>query len=303
MDDPILALAILSLGAFVGVVLTGLFYIGVFRPGGAGESALEPIPLQAGGGGTANDVRTELQQLRHLLERSATQPSNEELLRLVRSLNERIEQQSLRLDTLSKELYDSHATLGAIVDQLDTQTGILSHANAILEQIENTGMAVDSSAEITALRGQIAAQQASISKMLGDLQVANLGSAIREQTEKLGHLHARIDEQAGILAQALTQQREQQALLKDIDAQIEEVEEEVVRIKPSRQDRLTDIKGIGRVYAGLLYDAGIQTFKQLAAFSPEELRSIVKSKRANTDEWIEHAKQLVAQQEKLEVNR
>jgi predicted flap endonuclease-1-like 5' DNA nuclease len=303
MDDPILALAILSLGAFVGVVLTGLFYVGVFRPSGAEESALEPIRLQAGGGGTASDVRSELQHLRQLLEKSAAQSSNEELTRLVKNLSERIEQQSLRLDTLSKELYDSHATLGAIVDQLDTQTGILSHANAILEQIEDTGVAADSSAEIAALRGQIAAQQTAVGKLLADLQTVNLGTAIREQSERLGQLHARIDEQAGILSQALTQQREQQALLKGIDAQIDEVEEGVVRIKPTRQDRLTDIKGIGRVYAGLLYDAGIQTFKQLAAFTPEELRSIVKSKRANTDDWIEHAKQLVAQQEKLEENR
>lgn len=59
-------------------------------------------------------------------------------------------------------------------------------------------------------------------------------------------------------------------------------------------DRLEAIRGIGPVYARRLNLAGIYTYSQLAALSPEQLQSIVESTRWDPSEWIDAAKRLAA---------
>ncbi|MFN2199150.1 MAG: helix-hairpin-helix domain-containing protein [Anaerolineales bacterium] len=59
-----------------------------------------------------------------------------------------------------------------------------------------------------------------------------------------------------------------------------------------QQDRLEVIKGIGPVFARRLHEAGINTFADLAAASPEKLREIVAAKSwqaVEPDEWIKAA--------------
>ncbi|HEY65814.1 MAG TPA: hypothetical protein G4O02_14730 [Caldilineae bacterium] len=98
-------------------------------------------------------------------------------------------------------------------------------------------------------------------------------------------------------------------------AGLEEVREEAVSA-PSREeereaapsgpiesvirDDLTRIKGIGRVYAGKLYAAGIFTFADLAALTEERLREIIQPREwQNIDlrSWIEQARALAAQEQ------
>lgn len=65
---------------------------------------------------------------------------------------------------------------------------------------------------------------------------------------------------------------------------------------PVVQDRLEEIKGIGRVFAQKLNAAGIHTFADLAAQTPEHLREIIGANRASSTiqpaEWIQQAQQL-----------
>lgn len=61
------------------------------------------------------------------------------------------------------------------------------------------------------------------------------------------------------------------------------------------RDKLIVIEGIGPVYEKKLNAAGINTFRQLVAAGPEQLRDIIQPQnwqRLNFDEWIEQARLL-----------
>lgn len=57
-------------------------------------------------------------------------------------------------------------------------------------------------------------------------------------------------------------------------------------------DDLTVIKGIGPVFAGRLHEAGIFTYSQLAAQSPERIQSITQVTRWDPAGWIAEARKL-----------
>lgn len=74
--------------------------------------------------------------------------------------------------------------------------------------------------------------------------------------------------------------------------------EQPVSVEPEttpQRDRLEVIKGIGPVFARRLNDAGIYTFADLAATSPEKLREFVAAKSwqaVEPEEWIQAAADL-----------
>lgn len=62
---------------------------------------------------------------------------------------------------------------------------------------------------------------------------------------------------------------------------------------PGQKDPLVDINGIGPVYQKRLYAAGITTFAQLAALSPDHLREIVQAQdwqNIAAEDWIAEAR-------------
>jgi predicted flap endonuclease-1-like 5' DNA nuclease len=64
---------------------------------------------------------------------------------------------------------------------------------------------------------------------------------------------------------------------------------------PQRKDRLERIKGIGAVFARRFNDAGIFTFDQLAALTPEQIEEIVQVEgwqKIEPEQWIAEAKVL-----------
>lgn len=63
-------------------------------------------------------------------------------------------------------------------------------------------------------------------------------------------------------------------------------------VLPDQVDDLTEIVGIGPVYASRLNAAGIHSFAQLARQSPERVYEILgpRSALANAEEWISQAK-------------
>ncbi len=62
----------------------------------------------------------------------------------------------------------------------------------------------------------------------------------------------------------------------------------------SEPDDIEDLPGIGKVYEGRLYDAGVCTWEKLASLTPDELAAIVKAPNWNQPDfeaWIAYAKE------------
>jgi len=61
---------------------------------------------------------------------------------------------------------------------------------------------------------------------------------------------------------------------------------------PAPADPLQEIRGIGDVYARRLRAAGVRTFADLAALTPDEARSLAQAQpwQADTADWIEQAR-------------
>lgn len=61
-------------------------------------------------------------------------------------------------------------------------------------------------------------------------------------------------------------------------------------------DSLQEIRGIGEVFARRLRAAGVRTFADLAALTPDEARALAEAQpwQADTADWIEQARALAA---------
>lgn len=69
-------------------------------------------------------------------------------------------------------------------------------------------------------------------------------------------------------------------------------EQQPVDSKSAEPDDLTDVRGIGPVFAQRLADAGITTFAQLAATGEEELRKVLGSRLGDVDGILEDSRRL-----------
>jgi predicted flap endonuclease-1-like 5' DNA nuclease len=76
-------------------------------------------------------------------------------------------------------------------------------------------------------------------------------------------------------------------------AELEEERRIHALLRGSRRDPLIDINGIGPVYEKRLNEAGIQTFAELAALTPERIRAIIKPETwqlIEPEKWIKEAR-------------
>jgi predicted flap endonuclease-1-like 5' DNA nuclease len=83
----------------------------------------------------------------------------------------------------------------------------------------------------------------------------------------------------------------------DLGAWIAEARTRAGAVQRER-DPLVDINGIGPVYERRLFEAGVNTFAELAVLTPERLREIVGVKdwqQANVEAWIAEARELAIQ--------
>lgn len=70
-----------------------------------------------------------------------------------------------------------------------------------------------------------------------------------------------------------------------------EPEPPTFRVGPAGEgDDLTEIKGIGDVFAARLNSAGITTFEDLAGADPETLASQIDTQATRIQEWVEQAR-------------
>ncbi len=316
--NPVQALAILSLGAFVMVLLTAIFYIFTVRP-----RLLEPVSL-ATLGMLDDKLQAELAE-----QRAQVAQLNEALLHHTQALTassvHSLDQGALaELHTLLKaqgeaarqitELLHAH---GQRLAALDERVGRLTTRVNTLAEVDFGALRATlqtHSERLEAIGGQIetwgAAQAGYDERLAAQARtLAQIDRALAAQAQMSQRLDEKLSEHTTLLVDAASERREQTGLLRQLETQIARLFPLLNRIldvppRPS-QDRLTDIKGIGPVYAGKLYEAGIQTFKQLAAMSPEEILTLINEPRWRTrsidvQHWIEQAKHLASQREKVE---
>ena len=90
--------------------------------------------------------------------------------------------------------------------------------------------------------------------------------------------------------------RLQEALNREPEVVVQEVIKEVM----VKQDRLQKIHGIGDVFARRFNEAGIYSFAQLSALTPDRAHEIIDPEEwqaIEPEQWIAEAKQLVGQAE------
>lgn len=323
--DPVQALAILSLGAFLTVLVTAIFYVFTVRP-----RLLEPVSLASLGlldEGLRRDLadqRTAVEELNAALSHHTEQLTSaahtisaeafadvQGMLRLqtdaVQSLTgllnaqaDRLAQFDARLDRQDEKL-DRLDSRAAQATPAPNYEGLNSLIQAQADRLVTISARLDEWMATSAHTNDKLAEHARI--------LAELDRELAAQAEVVQRLDARVSEHTTMLVTAASERREQAGLLERALQQIAQMVpllNKLVAMPPRPgQDRLTDIKGIGPVYAGKLYEAGIQTYRQLAAMTPEEVYALInlpqwRMRSIDAQSWIEQAKHLASQREKVE---
>ena len=114
-------------------------------------------------------------------------------------------------------------------------------------------------------------------------------AAGREVTELIGTIKEVLGEREKEVTDLRTE-------LEDQEAAVEQLREEFDAYAATHPDDLTVVKGVGRIYQWKLRDAGINTYKALAASEPDRLREILEVKpwqKVDPASWIEQARALL----------
>ncbi|MCL4238883.1 MAG: DUF4332 domain-containing protein [Anaerolineae bacterium] len=324
--DPVQALAILSLGAFVTVLVTAIFYTFTVRP-----RLLEPVSL-ANTGLLDESLREEL-----LEQRAAVGALNQALAqhtarleevagagggdvlaglhemlgaqhetvtatnRLLAAQGERLDRLDLRLDRQETHLGQLESALQRALPAPGAETAETAPLQEQVARLADLSNRLD---EWGAGRARDHAQVAEHARIL-----AELDRELAAQVQAVTRLDERVAEHTTMLLTAATERRQQAGLLDRAARQIGQLVEMVtqlgaVPLRPG-QDRLTEIKGIGPVYAGRLYKAGVQTFAQLASMTPAELYRLLdepkwRLRAIDAESWIRQAAEHAAPGEKDE---
>jgi predicted flap endonuclease-1-like 5' DNA nuclease len=332
--EPVQALAIVSLGAFVGVLITALIYVATVRP-----RLLEPESLSAVGA-LDKKLHEELIEQRVAVEKlnSALAHHTEQLalsaagatsgeafadLRgvlssqtdAVKTLTGLLDEQADKLAGFDDRLSRQDDKLDRLESKLDSrliapspgadQEQLTALIQAQADRLVQIGARLD---EWTATR--VRSDETLDEKLTGHARVlAELDRELAAQAQTVRMLDTKVNEHTTMLVTAATERREQAGLLQRILDQVGQVVPALTKAArsapPPGQDRLTDVNGIGPVYASRLYEAGIQTFRQLAAMSPEELYALLslpqwRMRSVDAPSWIEQAEHLASQREKVE---
>jgi predicted flap endonuclease-1-like 5' DNA nuclease len=98
---------------------------------------------------------------------------------------------------------------------------------------------------------------------------------------------------ADFLRQRDEEVRHLRGQLSAMDDQLDGLRDEFEAYQQTHPDDLTVVKGIGSVYQWKLRDAGVNTYQQLAAADPDQLRRMLDIKewqRVDIESWIQQAR-------------
>lgn len=136
-------------------------------------------------------------------------------------------------------------------------------------------------------------------RMLRDHNVSNLEALHAQVRAMADHRDELQQELVGLRNQTLQVANKQAAPLSsdegnDVDP---DTDGKQLQVGSTQRNVLSDIDGIGPVYQQRLYDAGVLTFAQLAALSPQRVREIIKPQSwqdIKPQHWIDEAAEFAA---------
>ncbi len=348
--EPVQALAILSLGAFLTGLVTAAFYVFTVRP-----RLLEPEEqpdtdvVSDRIDESLDEQRMLFVQIRNALQR--LDQGFEEQRLLVGQLKMASDRHTRELSAAAELVStgsafdaDLRAMLNAQTDAVQALAKLLDEQSQRLAQIDrrltsqgqhlerleqlrfaHRSQTSEELAQITRLIQTQTDRLAGISDQLSAWGGAgpDLGAEVTEQAHALAalsrdlaaqattieQLDARLHKQTSLLHAAADERREHAGILERLQDQLNQMFPQLSRLagEPVRpgQDRLMDIRGIGPVYSRKLREAGIDTFEQLAAMSPEEVLDLIdeplwRERSIDSAGWIEQARELAAQRKKEE---
>lgn len=285
MDENIFYLAILALGTFVGVLVTTIIYYYTVRP-----QLLEPVAVDAQFHQALTTQHEMMMNLQHGLENN-TQRLYGYLATLEEQQSEQRNFQRDFKETVSAELraisFDQTDTPSATRQQPITDAeleSLISEHRVLLNTVRNL---LDDNQrkpqfQLRGLGRQLTTNGVMLQRIVTMMQDLPETPPPSAQTENIsvGEVQNQLKDLAG-LVQELAQQKS----------------------GPPLQDRLTDIKGIGPVYSGILHESGIHTFDQLSNMTVPEIDLLINApdwRKMNTQDWIEQARLRASQRRKLE---
>jgi predicted flap endonuclease-1-like 5' DNA nuclease len=179
------------------------------------------------------------------------------------------------------------AELASLQNDNERLRGELDAANGSLEQYK---------AELGTLNTNLSAAHADSDRLRAEVAALRAEPAPAQTTPDAQTTGNQFKTQLLSIDSTLTSSAEG-VHLRDSDDQLPNAEFERLRaVGEQRRDSLIDINGIGPVYERRLFDAGIYTFAELAAQSPEQLRELVGAKSwqdIDTEAWIAEARQFM----------
>lgn len=268
MDEPILALAFLSLGLFAGVFFAAVVYMLTIRPRLPEEPPATPQP-------------DPLEQ--HISAQTA------QLTQVQRKLTVYTQQLAghVQLLTANRPLPANNTTAQMTKDI----QAVLSEQAALMEEVraisQNDRLSARAQRRIVEHRLK---QNDALLKRLSTLLDEPLDDDDDDDVGDVSRQYAQIMTQLDELAKIVQQQSTRRAQQK-----IDTASTTATGTRPKR-DRLTDIIGIGPVFSGLLHEADIHTFATLAQQSAEPLRELLDLpdwRSRDVEDWIEQAQEIV----------
>lgn len=179
------------------------------------------------------------------------------------------------------------ASFNACVEELDFELGELGK---LAERLET---AVVTSAPVDEQEPFLAGDDTVLVDLEGVASIAD--EIVRNNDQRRAELEQALMSE-GDCPDWEQESREQVSLIEDL-ADIHEPAPDL----PVAPDDLKRIRGIGKVFEGILNEKGIQTFEQLASLSLDDIEALSEGlsnfgNRVARDQWVEQAQALVAQQ-------
>lgn len=303
MDEPLIAIAILSTGIFAIVLVATIVYLAAIRPNWVEDDAESRARthelLQSQGElmqqlqhelARHSDVlrqhvlalrksttieeslQTELQHLRRERREAAVKPAPEakhaspepDISPQFEALQTILEQQSLMLAELMQDRASESLRMKAQRQWMQKELGRYRSSLAVLKH------------HIVQAEAPVATSDAVVLQ-----EMMNKLNRLQELVETRPKATSRRNKTPTIIP--LAEKREQSAEGFD-----------------DTWDQLTSIKGIGNVFSNKLHEAGIHTFEILAQQDPENLRQILdlaEWRVKDTTSWIEQAKDITGQED------